>query len=634
MMMFVGRRETRTPSAKKFLPQGERRVLPACKHARKLMPPMPSSEQLIGKTIDNRYQIKKLIGEGGMGAVYQAHESKLGRDVAVKVMHTRVQDASYEKRFLREARTMAQLAHPYIVPIYDQGVAQVGDAKLSYIVMRLLSGGSLNDLIYRDEKIGFALPTLHEVTRVVTRLAEALDYAHNKGIVHRDIKPQNILFDEQGNIYLADFGIAKLINEQNSQITNVDSLVGTPHYMAPELWQGLEVRASADQYAVGVLVFLLLTGDFPFSGEVYQLRRGHIQIPVPQMQTLRPELNSALQPILEKVLAKTSDARYPTVTDFARALQHVADSERHHPDKSESGFFDIRAITANVVKSGPLHEIPSQTSQRIKRANARIILNQSPNKISGQEWRITNTPFYLGRDADGKPAVVDISFDKDPHVSPEHAVITYDSHEQAYRIEDLSSKFGTYVNGERLKQPYTLKAGTSVSLRLGTSTELRFLVMAEATTQGGVKPSGAIKESDTTRIDKTDVVEMPQTSSVPEITIPKRPFTVPVGKLYVLRADPPPQTETWHITKTVFTIGRSKEADATLPGCTTVSRLHCKLIVKDNQYYIEDLNSANGTLVDHTELQPHQPYLLQPNKEHLIVLGRQRRVVIGFIYKV
>ncbi len=596
---------------------------------------MLGSEYLIGKTIDNRYQIKKLIGEGGMGTVYQAHESKLGRDVALKVMHTRVQDASYERRFLREARTMAQLAHPYIVPIYDQGVAQVGESKLSYLVMRLLGGGSLNDLIYRDEKIGVALPTLHEVTGVVARLGEALDYAHNKGIVHRDIKPQNILFDEQNNIYLADFGIAKLINDQNSQITNVDSLVGTPHYMAPELWLGLDVRPATDQYAVGVLVFLLLTGDFPFNGEVSLLRRGHLQNPVPQMQTLRPELNAALQPILEKALAKNIDARYNTVSDFARALKQVADSERHHTDKLESGFFDVRIITDNIGKSGPLDEIISHSSQRIKRANARLILNQSPNMTNGQKWKITNTPFYLGRDVMGKPSVVDISFDDDPRVSPEHAVITYDTHEQAYRVEDLDSKFGTYINGNRIKHPYVLKAGTSVSLRLGTSTELRFVVMADSTTQGGVKaPARPPIESDTTRNDDTDVVEMPKTSSVPEITIPKRPVSVPVGKLSVLRADPSPQQEVWHVTKADFTIGRGQNNDASLPGCTTVSRSHCKLSVRDNLYYVEDLDSANGTLVDRVELKPHQPYLLQPNVEHLIVLGRQRRVVISFIYKV
>jgi serine/threonine-protein kinase len=200
-----------------------------------------------------RYEIKNELGRGGMATVYHAHDPHFKRDVALKVLPREfLHDPTFRARFEREAQTIAQLEHPAIVPVYDFG-EETGQP---YIVMRYMSGGSLADRLRRE-----SLAT-SEAARIVTRLAPALDEAHSQGIVHRDLKPANILFDQRGDPYISDFGIAKL--SQDSATFTGSAIVGTPAYMSPEQARGeKDLDGRSDIYALGVILFEMLTGKRP-----------------------------------------------------------------------------------------------------------------------------------------------------------------------------------------------------------------------------------------------------------------------------------------------------------------------------------------------------------------------------------
>ncbi|MDZ4766614.1 MAG: serine/threonine-protein kinase, partial [Chloroflexota bacterium] len=184
---------------------------------------------LVGQML-GQYQLRSLLGTGGMGAVYRGYQSNLRREVAVKVMSASlIERPEYAERFNREAQTVAALEHSHIVPIYDYGT----ENKITYVVMRMLTGGSLAERItYRPSG-----PSLGEIAEILRQLASALDYAHARGVIHRDIKANNVMFDDEGSAYLVDFGIAKLLDATTS-LTSPSVTIGTPLYMAPEQWRG------------------------------------------------------------------------------------------------------------------------------------------------------------------------------------------------------------------------------------------------------------------------------------------------------------------------------------------------------------------------------------------------------------
>ncbi len=291
-------------------------------------------QHLVGQTL-GQYELKSLLGEGGMGTVYRGYHAALKREVAIKVLLPQIisQPGALE-RFVREAQTAASLEHPHIVPIYDYGT-QNG---LSYVVMRLLTGGSLADrMAYRVEHNG-ALPTLAEVAQITRELADALDYAHQRNVIHRDIKPNNVMFNENGMSFLVDFGLARL-SEASVGLTTQNTLLGTPMYMAPEQWQSAKVGPAADQYALGVIVYALLTGQTPFSGGTpFQLMHEHLYTPPPPILNLRADLPKTVQDVLAKVLEKNPADRYTSVSEFARKLEEASQSL---PPMEASGFFVI-----------------------------------------------------------------------------------------------------------------------------------------------------------------------------------------------------------------------------------------------------------------------------------------------------
>ncbi|MCL4237983.1 MAG: serine/threonine protein kinase, partial [Anaerolineae bacterium] len=282
-----------------------------------------SSEDFTGQTL-GQYELRELLGRGGMGTVYRAYQRTLKRAVAVKVLPAALAaDADFVARFTREAETAAALEHPHIIPVYDYGV----EGGTSYIVMRLLGGGTLADRMAQREKAGAPLPSLGEVTRLLSQLASAFDYAHQQGVIHRDIKPSNIMFDTHGNAFLVDFGIAKLL-EHTSVLTVTGAVLGTPLYMAPEQWRAEQPVPATDQYALGVTVYQLLTGQVPFQAPTpYGLMHKHLhEAPTPP-HVLRPHLPQALAASLERALAKSPGERFPSVTAFAQTFERAAAGE-------------------------------------------------------------------------------------------------------------------------------------------------------------------------------------------------------------------------------------------------------------------------------------------------------------------
>ena len=225
------------------------------------------------------YELRQVIGVGGMASVYQAHQKNLERLVAVKILSQALtHEPGYAERFNREARTAASLEHPNIVPVYDYGTHD----QITYVVMRLLTGGTVGERLHHQQQNNMPPPSLSEVSQLLRQVASALDYAHSLGVIHRDIKPSNIMFDNRGTPYVVDFGIAKLL-ETSSNMTSTGMVMGTPSYMAPEQWRGDKISAATDQYAMGVLMYMVLTGRQPFEAPTpYALMLKHMNdLPVP-----------------------------------------------------------------------------------------------------------------------------------------------------------------------------------------------------------------------------------------------------------------------------------------------------------------------------------------------------------------
>ena len=267
---------------------------------------------LSGKTL-GQYQIIKPIGQGGMATIYLAQQPSVRREVAIKVLSSPLQEnVSFVKRFNQEVDVIAHLQHPQIIPVYDFG--EQGDQ--IYIVMAYMRGGTLAERIDKAPK-GF--PD-HETIRLLNLIADGLDYAHTKGIVHRDLKPNNILMDEDNNPYIADFGLAKL-TEGKIELTNT-MMTGTAAYMAPEISQSGKSTKRADIYALGIMVFEMLTGRLPFQGETpYKMLSAHIHQPVPKIRQFRRDLPEAVQAVIEQALAKNPVNRFPKAPEFAAALE-------------------------------------------------------------------------------------------------------------------------------------------------------------------------------------------------------------------------------------------------------------------------------------------------------------------------
>jgi serine/threonine-protein kinase len=267
--------------------------------------------------LGDEYIIEKELGRGGMAIVFLAHDAHLGRKVAVKLLPPELTFSSSSgliERFKREARTAATLDHPHIIPVHRVSTG----GKLFWYVMKFLQGESLDAILKREGQLA-----LDRTLGIVSQVAEALDYAHQNNVVHRDIKPANVMVDAKGWCTVTDFGIAKALDANT--MTGSGSMIGTPYYMSPEQCSGKKVTGASDQYSLGVMTFQMLGGHLPFTGEsVVDIVRKHVMDPVPPLGVLRPNLPEALVAAVERALAKPPDARFPSVTEYARALHAAA----------------------------------------------------------------------------------------------------------------------------------------------------------------------------------------------------------------------------------------------------------------------------------------------------------------------
>ncbi len=278
--------------------------------------PAPT-ERRIGK-----YIVKRELGRGGMGAVYLAEQPGLGREVAIKeLILSAVADPTALKRFMQEAQVMARTSHPNLVQVHD--LEQIGDA--NYIVLEFVRGKSLRDRINQG-----TLP-LPQTFAVMHGVLQALDYAHKRAIVHRDMKPENVLMSEEGDVKVADFGIARLTDDSGagSTATKTGTTVGTPQYMSPEQVASSKVDGRSDLYSAGIMFYELVVGQPPFTASEadgpFTLMAKHVQAPPKPPSVHRPGLDMGLEEVILKSLSKRPEERYQSGQEFDDAMSRIAD---------------------------------------------------------------------------------------------------------------------------------------------------------------------------------------------------------------------------------------------------------------------------------------------------------------------
>jgi serine/threonine protein kinase len=273
-------------------------------------------QNYVGQQID-RYRITERLGQGGMAVVYKAYDTRLERDVALKLIRVEeIPPSQHErlmKRFEREAKAMAKFSHPNIVPVYDYGEVDGSP----YLVMEYIPGGTLKD------KTGQPVP-FETAIGWIAPIADALAYAHEFGIIHRDVKPSNILFDQKCRPILTDFGIAKILETDEATLTGTGLGVGTPEYMAPEQWQGKASEAT-DQYALGVVLYELITGKKPYSADTpAAIAIVQATEPLQAPSNIVSGIPEAVEKVLYKALARDPQDRYEDMETLRKALQSFA----------------------------------------------------------------------------------------------------------------------------------------------------------------------------------------------------------------------------------------------------------------------------------------------------------------------
>ena len=284
------------------------------------VPPPPTPPQVPGERYIGKYRVKGEIGRGGMGAVYLAEQPGLGREVAIKEL-IQSADPTSLKRFLQEAQVMARTSHPNLVQVHDMEL----QGNTNYLVLEFVKGRSLRDWINTSP----VQPP--QVFAVMHGVLQALDYAHRHNIVHRDVKPENVLISDEGVVKVADFGIARLTDDSGvgGTATKTGTTVGTPQYMSPEQVSSSKVDGRSDLYSAGIMLYELVAGQPPFTATEadgpFTLMAKHVQAPPKPPSVFRPGLNPELEQVILKSLAKRPDDRYQTGQDFDRDMSRVAD---------------------------------------------------------------------------------------------------------------------------------------------------------------------------------------------------------------------------------------------------------------------------------------------------------------------
>lgn len=277
-----------------------------------------------GAVAGGRYQLRDLLGEGGMASVYLAYDSALDRQVAIKTLHTELgREQSFRERFRREAQAVAKLQHTNIVSVFDTGEDELGGALMPYIVMEYVEGQPLGSVLAADIRTHGAMPA-DKALKVTADVLAALETSHEMGLVHRDIKPGNVMMTKRGIVKVMDFGIARAMQSGVTSMTQTGMVVGTPQYLSPEQALGRGVDARSDLYSVGIMLFQLLTGRIPFDADSpLAIAYAHVQEEPVAPSSINRSVTPAMDALVARALKKNPNERFPSAAAMRDAIARV-----------------------------------------------------------------------------------------------------------------------------------------------------------------------------------------------------------------------------------------------------------------------------------------------------------------------
>jgi len=325
----------------------------------------------VGETV-GPYKITEYIGQGGMATIFRAHQTSLDRDVALKVIHPVLKDdQAFLNRLKREATIIAKLNHPNIVTVYD--FTEFED--VPFLVLRFIDGKTLKDVL-KQQKLG-----TQQILKIIRPVADALNYAHSRSVLHRDVKPSNILIDNDGHVFLTDFGLAR-IAQSGESTSSLNMLIGSPHYLSPEQAKSEPVDVRTDIYSLGIVLYEMFTGRVPFSADTpYGTILAQINDAPPAPRTVNPKVPAAVEQVLTKTLAKDPKQRYSSVREMMRALENAVRGPREAADEN---VVPILLADYKPARALPLPNSISDMGAQIKTAASSL----SGNPAKGPSWGV------------------------------------------------------------------------------------------------------------------------------------------------------------------------------------------------------------------------------------------------------
>lgn len=463
----------------------------------------------MNKTIlNNRYEIIRPVGSGGMAEVFLAHDNLLDRNVAVKMLRDQfLADKELLEQFRREAKSAARLIHPYIINIYD--VVSEGD--IQYIIMEYVDGVTLKEYL-KEHKL-----PLNAVLEIAVRLADALQHAHSRNIIHCDIKPQNILIDKYLNPKITDFGIAKMISNQTTVYTA--AVMGSVHYISPEQAVGGKITASSDVYSLGVVLFEMLTGQVPFTGNTaVSVAMMHAEKPVPSLSDFMDEVPEGLQQIIDKALAKKTEDRYQNADELRRDLLDL--KMKLYPFSSDEYKKDMQAVVTESSYSAaketaeddygatmimkPVRSTSSEFETEVQEETRQELPEQEADdmplnraKKTKKKWNFTKILVYMTVAVVALSVIAHFIFNRNREVLPVPDVVNMTVVEAQAALEEkgfeveLEERYGNAVKpgtvmeqspkaGEKRKQGSTIYLTISKGAELKTVPEIIGMSLSKA----------------------------------------------------------------------------------------------------------------------------------------------------------
>src|SRR3954469_3490261 len=327
-----------------------------------------------------RYNIERTLGKGAMGVVYEGIDPRLGRRVAIKtILKSHLDEDTardYSMRFVREAQAVARLNHPNIVQVYDFGE----ESDIAYLVMEFIKGKELKTFFDANERFD-----LKEAVRIMCELCDALDFAHNAGIIHRDIKPANVMIDAQGRTKLTDFGVARVQDSDKTSVerTQAGTMVGTPAYMSPEQITGGTIDKRTDVFSAGIILYQFLTGEKPFTGSgAWTIAKKIIQEEPPAPSTLNNAVTPLFDAVVNKALSKDPNTRYPSARELGLGLQRALEGRSGNEDDSD------RTVVGPMTGAPAARPTPKMAGATAEGTGAKTTTGtQSNQEVELEFWR-------------------------------------------------------------------------------------------------------------------------------------------------------------------------------------------------------------------------------------------------------